>query len=194
VIDESGSATQGEDQRESIVNQFIATRDRIREMASASKDPALMELSDQLRDDIFVNLGIKVVDGSKKAESWSFANPDDLKRELEQRAAERREKELAKLENKISLLAKEISRYEKFADPTRTERELLFQNYSQFDEEGLPVGDDISASKRKNLKKELEKFRKEKNDFEAKGGLVFLDGLSNDIANLTHKVKELSDK
>jgi len=195
VVDDSStglSSSNGEDPREAVVNQFILMRDRVRELASASKDSALLELSDKLRDEVFVNLGIKVVDGSKKAESWSFANPEDLRRELEQRADEKRDKEVSKIENKITLLQKDISRYEKFADATKSERDILFPTYTQFDEEGLPVGEEISASKRKNLKKDLEKFRKEKYDFEAKGGVGFLNGLNSELSTLRAKIRLLT--
>ena len=67
--------------REATVNAFVSTRDRIREIAAASGSQELMALSDSLRDEVFVGLGVRVNDGAKGTDTWSFAPPDELRRE-----------------------------------------------------------------------------------------------------------------
>ena len=196
VVENSGSfeGSPGSSSQQDIVGEFVAVRDKIRELASLSKDPSLLSLSDELRDDIFVKLGIKVVDGPKKTDSWSIVNPDDLRKEQEQKASEKRSKELGKLENKRSVIAKEISKFDRLRAPPCDERSVLFPQYSQFDEEGLPVGEDVSASKRKNLKKELEKFRKDRAELETKGGLGYIEGLESELASIDAKILQLKDE
>ena len=193
VVDNSvrGDGSDKSSAQENIVSEFVSIRDQIRELAAASKDPSLLQLSDKLRDDVFVRLGIKVVDGPKKTESWALVNPDDLRKEQEQKLAEKRNKDITKLENKRSVLVKDIAKYDRFRGPSIDERSILFSQYSQFDEEGLPVGDDISSSKRKNLKKDLEKFRKERSDFEVKGGHQFLLKLDSELREIDSQIKEL---
>jgi len=193
VVDNSGSGdgSLGSSTQDALVGELVSVRDKIRELASLSKDPSLLRLSDELRDEVFVKLGIKVVDGPKKTESWAVVSPEDLRKEQEQKALEKRNKELTKLENKRSVVAKEISKFERFSGPNVDERIVLFSQYSQFDEEGIPVGDDVSASKRKNLKKELEKFRKDRAEFDAKGGVEFLNGLVTELDTIDAKILEL---
>lgn len=193
VIENNGSceSTQGVSSQEAIVSELVAVRDRIRELASISKDPSLLSLSDELRDEVFVKLGVKVVDGPKKTDSWTIVNPADLRKEQEQKLSEKRSKELAKLENKRVVIAKEISKFDRFRGSSCDERTILFSHYSQFDEEGLPTGDDVSASKRKNLKKELEKFRKDKAEFDSKGGNDYIAGLQSELDTIDLKILEL---
>lgn len=176
---------------EALVEELVGVRDKIRELAGVSRDPSLLKLSDELRDDVFVKLGIKVVDGPKKAESWTIVSPDDLRKEQEQKASEKRNKELTKLENKRMVISKELSKFERLAGQSADERTVLFAQYSQFDEEGLPVGGDISASKRKNLKKELEKFRKDVLEFEKKGGINYFQELRRELGVIESDIETL---
>ena len=183
VLDGDSTGPQGSEQSEEIVGAFVKIRDRIRELASASKNSDLMLLSDELRDDIFVNLGIKVVDGPKGTDTWSMANPADLRRELELRRQEKVAKEMGKLDNKKSVIEKDVGKWSRYASG-RTEREILFPDFSAFDEEGIPLSSDLSSSKRKAMKKELEKFRKENLEFVSKGGVEYLRRLNEDLQEI----------
>jgi cysteinyl-tRNA synthetase len=190
VMDSDAPSGQSGRQTEDLVGALVALRDRIREIASATKSTDLMTLSDQLRDDTFVNLGIKVVDGAKGTDTWSMANPDDLRRELETRRQEKAAKEIGKLENKRAIVDKEIGKWQRYASG-KTEREVLFAEFSQFDEEGLPVADDLSASKRKAMKKDLEKFRKEAADFQTKGGMEYMAKLEEELKQLGIQIRSM---
>jgi cysteinyl-tRNA synthetase len=185
VIDEQAAGASA--QTDALVAGLVHTRDRVREIAAATKNPDLLALSDELRDELFVALGIKVVDGAKSADAWSLVNPDELRRELETRRAEKQAKEVAKLENKRAILAKEIAKWERHAS-SKSEQEALFPGISEFDAEGLPVDPEMSASKRKNLKKELEKFRKERTEYEAKGGLAYVEKLTTEHDTLSQQI------
>lgn len=190
VMDSDAPSGQSGRQTEDLVGALVALRDRIREIASATKSTDLMTLSDQLRDDTFVNLGIKVVDGAKGTDTWSMANADDLRRELETRRQEKAAKEIGKLENKRAIVDKEIGKWQRYASG-KTEREVLFAEFSQFDEEGLPVADDLSASKRKAMKKDLEKFRKEAADFQTKGGMEYMAKLEEELKQLGIQIRSM---
>ena len=189
VIDEKAATSSG--QTEEMVAGLVRTRDRIREIAAASKSPELLALSDELRDELFVSLGIKVVDGTKGTDTWSVVNPDELRRDLETRRAEKQAKEVAKLENKRSILAKEVGKWERHAN-NNSENAVLFPGVNEFDAEGLPVDAEMSASKRKNLKKEVEKFRKERTEFETKGGKLYFDKLVGDLDALTKEIANMA--
>ena len=189
VIDESGASGEGKTGElvQSVVGEFVAVRDRIREIAAASNNAQLMALSDYLRDDVFVNLGIKVVDGTKGTDTWSLVNPDELRRELEVRREEKRAKDLSKLENKKSLVEREMSKWSRYV-AGETEQETLFPEFSSFDAEGVPDDSELSASKKKAFKKEVEKFRKEKAEFDAKGGKAYFEKLAGDLAKLNEQI------
>jgi cysteinyl-tRNA synthetase len=185
------SSSNDKDDTEKVVGAFVSVRDRIRELASMTKSPDLMALSDQLRDEIFVNLGIRVVDGAKGTDTWSLVNPEDLQRELEMRRQERTAKETAKLENKRIVFEKEIAKWSRFVDG-KTEREVLFPGFTDFDEEGVPVGSDLSGNRRKAMKKELDKFRKELLEFQSKGGDEMVVKLSNELKGIVSQLNQLN--
>ena len=188
VIDETG-ASAGSAKEEELANELVKLRDRLRQLAATTTNNALLQLSDELRDETFVHLGIKVVDSSGKgAESWSFVDPADLKREQEFKRQEKVERDFAKLDNKKQILLKEIAKLERLAN---SDRELLFPNALEVDAEGLPVGE-LSASKRKGLKKDLEKLKKERSDFEAKGAQAYLIKLKASLAEIDSKLDSTS--
>jgi cysteinyl-tRNA synthetase len=190
VVDETvSSATADVEKLNQIVSQYVSTRDRIREIASETRNPDLLKLSDALRDDVFVNLGIKVVDGIKATDTWSLVNPEELRRELEIRQQERKAKELAKLENKRNNLEKELSKWSRHITGL-SEREILFSEFTVFDQDGVP--DDVTASKKKSLKKDLEKFKKERSDFEAKGGRQYYEKLEVDLQALLEQISAMN--
>ena len=191
VVDEAGSSTGDSDKVEKIVSQFVAVRDRVREIAAATKNQDLLVLSDQLRDEVFVDLGIKVVDGSKSTETWSLVNPEELRRELHARRQEKQAKEVAKLQNKKGLIEKDMQKWSRHVE-NKSERVVLFPDFAVFDEEGLPVSDEVSASKKKALKKELEKFRKERSEFETKGGKEFYSKLELDLYSLVKQIEAMN--
>lgn len=191
VVDSNG-ASEGAS-NEPLIEELVAVRDKIRELAGVSRDPSLLKLSDDLRDEVFVKLGIKVVDGPQKAESWALVNPDDLRKEQELKASEKRNKELTKLENKRMVISKELTKFERLTGDSVDERTVLFGQYSQFDDEGIPIADDISASKRKNMKKELEKFRRDKDEFEKKGGNNFINELQAELRAIESKIADMRD-
>jgi hypothetical protein len=139
---------------------------------------------------VFVNLGIKVVDGTKGTDTWSLVNPEDLRRDLENRRMERVAKEKAKLENKKTVVEKDIAKWTRYAQG-KSEREVVFGDYSVFDEEGLPVDPEMSASKRKAFKKDVEKFRKENADFVARGGMELMQQLRDELAKLEAQINAM---
>jgi cysteinyl-tRNA synthetase len=187
--DEATESAGSSERTSSIVSEFVSLRDRIRELATATKNPELMRLSDTIRDETFVNLGIKVVDGATRSELWSFANPEDLMKEIQLRAAEKREKEVLKFANKVAVIKKELMRYEKFEQTTNV-AQILFpdQAGAALDEDGIPMGMDLSGSKRKSLKKDIEKLGKEVADFHAKGGVAFLNQMRGEIKELESRM------
>jgi cysteinyl-tRNA synthetase len=64
-----------------VLDAFCATRDTVRAVASTSKSKELFQLSDELRDKTFVDLGVRVEDDGK-ASRWSLEDPEVLRREI----------------------------------------------------------------------------------------------------------------
>ena len=173
-----------------LANELVLLRDKLRAIAAATKNTDLMNLSDELRDETFVNLGIKVLDSTGKgAECWSFVNPADLRKEQELKKLEKAEKEFLKIENKKQIILKEIEKLSKFQF-AKTDSEILFPDCANFDADGIPTDDDISSTRRKSLKKDLDKLRKERAEYETKGGQAYLEKLQSDVNELERRVNE----
>ena len=81
------------------------------------------------------------------------------------------------------------------ASPPLSEAQVLFPEYSSFDAEGLPdrgaEGAEVSGSKRKSCKKELDRYRKEHVDFLAKGGPEYYRRVRSEMDELAAAIKSI---
>ncbi len=106
---------------------------------------------------------------------------------------------MAKLENKLGKKRDEsvkLARHVQAASRGASDRDALFPEYTSFDADGLPDknpdGSEVSGSKKKSLKKELDKYRKESADFLAKGGLEYHARLASEIDELVVSMQAIN--
>lgn len=140
----------------------------LRSMAEAGKPAAeLLRRCDQVRDRDCIELGVRLEDLAGLGFVWMFDSREALEREVQEQAEKAAAAAKAKLANKLRQKQQEIKSAEKASTPP----EALFSSganaglYSAFDDAGVPTkladGSEVSAKKRKDFAKELEKQKKE---------------------------------
>ncbi|KAJ1668547.1 cysteinyl-tRNA synthetase [Coemansia sp. RSA 1813] len=155
-----------------VANVLSNFRDAVRDIALAGGDKkALLSLCDKIRDQDLPDLGIIIDDHGDGRALVKFADPEQLRREREQREAEeearRQKKEAQARENEarrqLRLEKAKVSPKDMFHTP-----EMLML-YSAWDESGLPTkdidGEDLTKSKLKKLAKEQAAQEKLHNEY-----------------------------
>jgi cysteinyl-tRNA synthetase len=166
----------------------VKHRDALRQLAMATKSAELMRMCDTLRDEAFVDLGVRVADREAgQGAQWSREDAAALRREAEDKAAERREKERQKAANLLALKEKELAKLEAARAPPAQ----LFRGDARFgawDEAGLPTqlagGEPLPKSMGKTVAKEMERYAKDHEALAAKGGEAYLEELRAEAAAL----------
>ncbi|KAJ2701179.1 cysteinyl-tRNA synthetase [Coemansia sp. IMI 209128] len=163
----SSTATDGElpADRESVLRPVASVlsdfRDAVRELALSGGDKrALLGLCDKVRDVDLVDLGIILDDHGDGSALIKFGDPEKLRRE---RAARQAEEDAKQAQKEAAARATEAKRQERLArgklspmDMFRTAE--MAEQYSAWDDNGLPtkdqMGEDLPKSKLKKLAKE----------------------------------------
>ncbi|KAJ2156724.1 cysteinyl-tRNA synthetase [Coemansia sp. RSA 552] len=136
-------------------------RDAVRELALSGGDKkSLLELCDRIRDQDLPELGIVIDDHGDGRALVKIADPEELRRDRERRAAEEAERQRAKQLKAEEAERKRLERLEKGRvapqDMFRTPE--MCELYSAWDEQGIPTkdkaGEDLPKSKAKKLAKE----------------------------------------
>jgi len=147
--------------REEVLHPYVSVlskfRSDVREAAMKKSDSnVFLQLCDSLRDETLPNLGVRIQDNA--AVPYVFADPQQLKREIQLNKEAARENQLKKLKSQLQQVQKDIETWEKKKVPSQD----LFknnQNYSQFDERGLPThdtkGNPLPASQKKKIEKQV---------------------------------------
>ncbi|RKF62567.1 Cysteine--tRNA ligase [Golovinomyces cichoracearum] len=173
-LDESGVKD-----KEALATPFLRAiskiRDTLRRLAPSSPSKKqILALSDQIRDDYLLNLGVYLDDRSiEQGALIKFISKEELLAQKEEKASKEREK----------LILKEKARIEREkADKERDERAKvnpadMFRNddrWAAWDSEGIPTktkeGTDVPKSALKKLKKEWERQKKAHAEWEKKFG------------------------
>merc|ERR1719281_728551 len=121
-----------------------------------------------------------------------FDDTKALLQEQQEMAEKEEEKALEKLKNKLKSKNQELNGAQKFEK--LPEEYFKDGTYSKFDENGLPThlanGDEVSAKKKKDAVKDLEKFKKAREAFISKNGDVagFLNKLKAEIADIEKQI------
>lgn len=119
----------------------------------------LLEMSDRIRDQTLVDLGVSCTDQSDGTSRWALENPAVLKKTLELKRKLEQEQEEKKLANAIVKQEAVIAKLRETAVPP-TEM-FKTAEYSAWNEQGLPTitaaGGPVSAASSKKLQKLLEK-------------------------------------
>lgn len=141
-------------------------RDKIRQFGISAKNNELLALSDRIRDDDLLNLGISIDDrteGKGLVKILSSAEQEQLIAQRNDKAAKLKEKEEKKLQMQKLKEQQELEKREK----AKLKPEEMFQNkenYSKWDADGIPTadvsGEEISKSARKKLTKQWQAQKK----------------------------------
>jgi cysteinyl-tRNA synthetase len=138
------------------IDALAVFRKKVRETASSlDKDAAaaFLKLTDELRDEIMPNMGVRLQDDSTHL--WTKVDAQALKAEIEAQKRAALEQVLEKKRKRLPLLKKEIERWNK---GRLTVAEFLrAEGYTQFDDKGFPThnaeGKELSKGARKNVEK-----------------------------------------
>eukprot|EP01090_Pellita_catalonica_P019586 TRINITY_DN6717_c0_g1_i1.p1 TRINITY_DN6717_c0_g1~~TRINITY_DN6717_c0_g1_i1.p1 ORF type:complete len:755 (-),score=147.76 TRINITY_DN6717_c0_g1_i1:78-2129(-) len=158
----------------------------------------LKQLSDEFRDEVMPNLGIRLGDGATSLFSWSYVNSSVLKDEIRKR----KEEEIATAQNKLKRVTKSILKRltDDLADKETTERvdgkdyfrEFHATSYSKFGEDGLPThntdGGELGKKAKKRLAPMLKKYLRKRT--------LLLEAMEKDpgmMQRLRNEIKSISD-
>lgn len=150
-----------------VVDAFCQFRDTLRTIAQQTKQMAVLEQCDIVRDDVLAGLGVKVEDGTDKS-VWKLEDPATIRAQVAERkaqqaaaAAKKRAGKMARLEQDLAKArAAAVLPHEYFAQQSH--------KYGSFDATtGLPLttadGAALSKSQSKAVNKELASHTKAHN-------------------------------
>ncbi|GAA5838709.1 hypothetical protein JCM11251_003269 [Rhodosporidiobolus azoricus] len=155
--------------RESLLMPYLRAlsgfRDQVRQLAmSGAPASEILALSDRLRDVDLVDLGVALDDQDDGRAMVKLVSPEQLRQARDAKAAAAAEKAARKAATAAAAEAKRLERLEK----GRVAPEEMFrrntEEYSEWDEQGLPLKDkegvELPKSKQKKLKKEWDSQQK----------------------------------
>ena len=189
----SGSGGGSEGVVEKYLDAFVLFRDELRTLAREKGLKEVLELCDNVRDNVLIDLGVRVEDRNSAADGqgslWKLDDPAVLKKELEEKRQKQKEAAEKKKKNKIAALSKDLKRWEA-ATVSPDKLFLGDDRFGKCDEKGLPVemanGEPLSKKMSKNVAKEMDKQAKSYKLLQEKpgGAEAFLDGLRKEIEAL----------
>ena len=185
-----GGGGETENVVEKYLDAFVQFRDQIRLLAREKGVKELLELCDGVRDEVFVNLGVRVEDRTGQGSLWKLENPELLKKELGEKRAKQREMAAKKRKNKIQELSKELKKWEGVAAVSPEKLFLADERFGKFDDKGFPIelksGEPLSKGQIKKMTKDLDKHVKAHKQLQEKpgGAEAYLENLRKDIEAL----------
>merc|ERR1712048_348648 len=175
-------------------DKFGAFMADLKELISSGKEASeILKRCDEVRDRDFVSLDVRLED---KATGfiWMFDSRQAMEREAQEAEEKRKEKAKEKIQNKLDLKKKELSAAEKKAvEPQNLYRTgNIAGTYGTFDEIGAPLtlanGEEVSAKKKKDFIKAIEKQKK---DYEAFVKQAGAGGVEAALNKLKAEIQEL---
>jgi cysteinyl-tRNA synthetase len=144
-----------------FVDAVVGLRQEIRATAKRKEilPSELMALSDRIRDNILVDLGVSCTDQADGSAHWRLEDPNTLRREQEGKKKLEQEAAQKKLTNAITRQEAVVAKLRETAAPL----EDMFKSpeYSAYDAQGMPTvqadGKPVSAASVKKLQKLREK-------------------------------------
>jgi len=196
---DEGDGESREKMAEPFADAIVKFRDAVRERAKETKDHALLALCDRLRDTDLTTLGVRVEDpvGDAKASVWRLDDPATLLRELEERRAAQRAKEVAKARNRLVEKEKELDKMSAASVPPGDyfSQGKYAQKFSAFDQEtGIPQkdaeGNALTKTALKAAMKDFEEHKKQHKVFQQRveANATYLEDLRAQIAALQLEV------
>ena len=122
-----------------LVDALANYRDAIKRVAKDGPGKVFSE-SDKLRDEILPHLGIKLEDRGNQASRWTFVDKDTLLAELEEKIREKERKEAEKkLIAEKKRIEAELKEKKKRTPASEFFKTFMADEYSKFDDEGIPT-------------------------------------------------------
>ncbi|KAL2621236.1 hypothetical protein R1flu_001441 [Riccia fluitans] len=187
---------------ETVVGPYLdamaSFRDQVRAGAREAKQDKILSLADSFRDYTMVDLGVRLedrVDGS----TWKLDDPNVLRAERDEKLRKAIEEKRLKLERSRDRQVKDLDKWEAAAkDPKDLFKGRTSNEFSAFDEDGMPTHDvkgvEITASSRKKLKKDMDAAKKAHDSLKAKLATDpnFLETLRSELRETEAKIIALS--
>ncbi len=155
----AGSEAEGAS-KEQVLTPFLDIltefRKNVRVAAIGSDSQAVLNLVDRLRDEVLPELGVRMEDRGSGASAdtvWKLEDPEALRKERSQKEAAR----LAKEEQKLEAAKIQARRDEQAKVDPRSMFLHLTDQYSAFDENGMPTKDAVGEPLSKGVLKKLQK-------------------------------------
>lgn len=178
------------------LNAAMSFRDQIRQLARENKPSAdFLAACDAFRDEAMVQAGVRVEDAANAPSLWKLDDPDTLRRELEAKRERERQAVLQKIRQKLATKTSELEKLRLgLTAPVDMFRSRL-DEFSEWDETGLPTkdkgGQDIEKSRKKRLDKELKARQKICDSLEKEAKKAGLGAPADYIARLDSEVAQL---
>lgn len=143
-----------------FVDALLEFRERVRKAAlDKSELSAFLRSCDHLRDDVLVDLGVRVNDSADGGARWEMAAPAELRKEQEDKRAAEAEKARTKLKRSIETKTKDLQKAKENSTAPSEMYKSRTDLYSEFDEKGMPTkqanGEAMSKAQLKKLNKEV---------------------------------------
>eukprot|EP00040_Diaphanoeca_grandis_P034475 m.213818 g.213818 ORF g.213818 m.213818 type:complete len:925 (+) comp33159_c0_seq1:114-2888(+) len=148
-----------------FIDAMLNFREKIRTAHRNKADPQeYLVACDELRDVVLVDLGVRVADvaDATTGARWDMANPEEMRRELEQKKLKDLEKARGKIKNKMNSAIKKLEKDRKAS----VAPDQLFRSdeFTEYDPNGLPTkrkdGESISGKAAKGFTKTFDKHAK----------------------------------
>jgi cysteinyl-tRNA synthetase len=177
--------SEGDKKLAGVLDAVAAFRDAMRDAARAKKTPQeVLALCDQFRDEALLELGVRMEDvpvaapvaasaaaaaaSSSGAVSpppsavsirsvWKLADPDQLRREREEKRREEFNLRLSKAKNKAEKAVKDLAKLQSSSVSPKEYFALQKNKYSVFDADGRPTHDESNKELSKSAAKSVSK-------------------------------------
>lgn len=184
----SSSGQSAQDVAEPFVKALVQFRTQVRDSARAKADgAAILKLSDQLRDDVLPDLGVKLADDDP-AFPYYFVDPAVLRREKEEKLKLENAKKHQKLERDLAAKQNKLKEYKNGElDPVsyiKKEYQIDVGADGAVPQAAIDAG--ISKSKQKDIPKA---FAKQQKAHEAYKAAIAKD--ANVVTNLEKEITEI---
>ena len=164
IIGFGESASEGGSSKEETVSPFVDAfvdfREQIRTAAKSKSSPGdFLKHCDEVRDETFANLGIRIEDSAEKS-IWKMDDPEVIRKEVEEKRQNALEAAAKKLTAKFERLTTDLQKAQQASVATAEWFKVgaNAEKWGTFDEDGKPLttkdGKELSKSQQKSIKKE----------------------------------------
>jgi len=193
---------ENQERLQGILNALTTFRQDVRSAAMKLKDSNgskdILSLCDKLRNETLIDVGVRIED-SESGSIWKLADPNELRQQRDQEAAEKNEKLLSKLRTRLEADKKTL---DKAIQSSISPIDFFKQKneYSQYDADGKPThdtaGNELSKSAIKKAAKEYatQHTAHQKYLQEMQKNPRYIDDLKQSVATTEQDIQSLLKK